>query len=70
MDANLTKVAQTCLDGAESGAMTFPQIVGTLIKEGFEGYAIDFRRATSTYYLSEQRRTADPPGRDADRRRF
>ncbi len=53
MDANLTKVAQTCLDGAESGAMTFPLIVGMLIKEGFEGYAIDFRRATATYYLTD-----------------
>jgi uncharacterized protein YbcV (DUF1398 family) len=53
MDSRLTKVAETCLEGAESGAMTFPQIVGTLMKEGFEGYAIDFRRATATYYLSD-----------------
>ncbi|HKI13963.1 MAG TPA: DUF1398 family protein [Roseiarcus sp.] len=52
MDANLTKVAQTCLDGAEANMMTFPQIVQTLMKEGFEGYAIDFRRATATYYLT------------------
>ena len=47
MDASLTKVAQTCLDGAESGAMTFPQIVGTLIKEGFEGYAMKATPSTS-----------------------
>ncbi len=53
MDAALTKVAQTCLEGAESGAITFPQIVGILMKEGFEGYAIDFRRATAAYYLTD-----------------
>ena len=30
--------------------MTFPQIVATLIQEGFESYLVDFRRATATYY--------------------
>lgn len=44
-------VARTCLDGAETGSMTFPQIVGTLMKAGFDGYAVDLRRATATYYL-------------------
>ncbi len=33
--------------------MTFPQIVATLLEAGFEGYAIDFRRATASYYLPE-----------------
>ncbi len=33
--------------------MTFPQIVGTLMQEGFESYAIDLRRATATYYLPD-----------------
>jgi hypothetical protein len=49
--AQLTKLAQTCLEGAESNSMTFPQIVGRLMQAGFESYAIDFRRATATYYL-------------------
>jgi len=31
--------------------MTFPQIVGALIEAGFDGYAIDLRRATAVYYL-------------------
>lgn len=31
--------------------MAFPQIVRTLMEAGFESYAIDFRRATATYYL-------------------
>ena len=51
MTANWKEAARTCLDGAESGDMTFPQIVGTLIDAGVDGYAIDLRRATATYYL-------------------
>ncbi|MBX9710912.1 MAG: DUF1398 family protein [Xanthobacteraceae bacterium] len=31
--------------------MTFPEIVRALMEAGFESYAIDFRRATATYYL-------------------
>jgi len=53
MDARLTKVAQTCLEGAETDALTFPQIVAMLMQEGFESYAIDFRRASATYYLPD-----------------
>jgi hypothetical protein len=37
MTANWKDVARTCLEGAESGAMTFPQIVGALIEAGFDG---------------------------------
>jgi uncharacterized protein YbcV (DUF1398 family) len=33
--------------------MAFPEIVGTLMQEGFEGYAVDFRRTAATYYLSD-----------------
>lgn len=46
-------IAQACLDGAEGNTMNFPQIVGTLMEAGFEGYAIDYRRATATYYLPD-----------------
>ncbi len=53
MDARLIEIAHTCLEGAETNAMTFPQIVGTLMQAGFESYAIDFRRATATYYLPD-----------------
>jgi uncharacterized protein YbcV (DUF1398 family) len=53
MDVRLTKIAQTCLEGAETNIMTFPQIVGMLMQEGFESYAIDFRRASATYYLPD-----------------
>lgn len=53
MNDHLTKIAQTCLDGAENNTMTFPEIVGTLMEEGFESYAIDYRRATATYFLPD-----------------
>ena len=52
MNDHSERIAKTCLDGAEADTMTFPQIVGTLIREGFEGYMMDFRRAAATYYMS------------------
>ena len=33
--------------------MTFPQIVSALIEAGVDGYAVDLRRATAIYYLSD-----------------
>jgi uncharacterized protein YbcV (DUF1398 family) len=53
MDDNKKSVAKACLDGAEANTVTFPQIVGTLMQDGFESYAIDFRRAVATYYLPD-----------------
>ena len=46
-------VARACLDAAEGNRMSFPQIVGALMEAGFEGYAVDYRRATATYYLPD-----------------
>ena len=45
--------AQSCLLGAENNTMTFPEIVQTLTQEGFESYAIDFRRGRAIYYLPD-----------------
>ena len=53
MDDHKKAVAKACLDGAEANTMTFPQIVAALMQEGFEGYAIDFRRALATYYMAD-----------------
>lgn len=50
MQEAMIAVATACRDGAESGAMTFPQIVAALGEAGFESYAIDFRRASAIYY--------------------
>ena len=53
MDDRKISTAKACLSGAESNSMTFPQIVGALLNEGFESYAIDFRRSMATYYLPD-----------------
>jgi uncharacterized protein YbcV (DUF1398 family) len=50
MDTRFKQVADKCLRGAEDNTMTFPQIVGTLMQEGFESYSIDYRRAKAIYY--------------------
>lgn len=51
MDAYLTAIAKNCLDSAYENTMSFPEIVGTLIKSGFEGYVVDYRCNTVTYFL-------------------
>ena len=53
MDDQKKAVAKDCIRGAEDNTLAFPQIVGTLMQEGFEGYAIDFRRGLATYYLPD-----------------
>jgi uncharacterized protein YbcV (DUF1398 family) len=53
MNAHLIETAQRCLNGAESNDLTFPEIVETLVRAGFESYTMDFRRATATYYLPD-----------------
>ncbi len=53
MNDRQSATARACLEGAEANTMTFPEIVGALTEVGFEGYAIDFRRATATYYLPD-----------------
>lgn len=52
MNEQLTATAQKCLDGSYDGGMDFPSIVRTLIGAGFEGYCVDYRRGTSTYFLA------------------
>jgi uncharacterized protein YbcV (DUF1398 family) len=53
MDAERISIAKTCLDAAHDGSLSFPQIVGTLIAGGFEGYLVDYRRNSQTYYLPD-----------------
>lgn len=51
MNAQQMTLARKCLEAAEQDLMTFPEIVGALRDGGFEGYTVDYRRATATYYL-------------------
>ncbi|CZT35428.1 DUF1398 domain-containing protein [Rhizobium sp. 9140] len=53
MNEHQTAIAKRCLAAAEDDTTAFPQIVGALMDAGFESYAIDFRRATATYYLPD-----------------
>lgn len=53
MDAQRTAIAETCLNAAYDRTMAFPEIVGTLIAAGFEGYTVDYRRNTTTYFLPD-----------------
>src|SRR5580698_10632984 len=51
MTTNWKDLARATLEGSESGAMTFPQNLRILMEAGFDGYAVDFRRSTRTYYM-------------------
>jgi uncharacterized protein YbcV (DUF1398 family) len=53
MDAERISIAETCLNAAHSGSLSFPDIVGKLIGAGFEGYTVDYRRNSQTYYLPD-----------------
>lgn len=53
MDAQLMTTADTCLNAAYDNTMAFPDIVGALINAGFEGYVVDYRRNTTTYFLPD-----------------
>ena len=65
MDAKLSKIAERCLRGAESNTISFPEVVGKLMQAGFESYAIDFRRATATYYMPDGESIVLPTHRPA-----
>ncbi|MDE1996695.1 MAG: DUF1398 family protein [Rhizobiaceae bacterium] len=53
MDAQTKTIAQNCLTASYEATMDFPEIVGALIKAGFDGYLVDYRRSTTTYYLPD-----------------
>jgi uncharacterized protein YbcV (DUF1398 family) len=53
MDAERISIAETCLKAAHDGSLSFPEIVGTLIAAGFEGYTVDYRRNSQVFYLPD-----------------
>ncbi len=53
MNEQQQALARACLDGAETGKMSFPQIVMALMEAGFDGYEADLRRGEITYYLPD-----------------
>jgi uncharacterized protein YbcV (DUF1398 family) len=44
--------AASCLAAAFEGTQSFPEIVATLRRASFDGYAVDYRRGTATYYVA------------------
>jgi len=51
--ADLVAIAQKCIDGAYDDSLSFPEAVRLLIEAGFEGYSIDYRSNTRTYYAPD-----------------
>lgn len=51
MTANWMDLARATLEGAETGAMSFPESARILMEASFDGYAVDLRRSTRTYYM-------------------
>jgi uncharacterized protein YbcV (DUF1398 family) len=47
------EIARATLEGSENDTMTFPESLTILMEAGFDGYAVDFRRGTRTYYLAD-----------------
>ncbi len=39
-----------CHEASEAGRLNFPQILAALAAVGIEGYSVDYRRSTRTYY--------------------
>ena len=52
---NWKDIARATLDGAESDEMTFPASLKLLMEAGFDGYAVDYRSSTRTYYMPDGR---------------
>jgi uncharacterized protein YbcV (DUF1398 family) len=53
VDVRSKTIAEDCLKASHDATMAFPEIVRTLIEAGFEGYTVDYRRGTTTYYLPD-----------------
>ncbi len=53
MDETRIALARACLAASHDGSVAFPEIVGRLIAGGFEGYTVDYRRETQTFYLPD-----------------
>ena len=53
MDTKLEEIAREAAEAAATGTRDFGQILGLLMTSGFDGYLVDFRAATQTFYLPD-----------------
>lgn len=51
MDAQRKAVAEKCLTASYEATMEFPMVIRTLMEAGFEGYLVDYRKGSTTYYM-------------------
>ncbi|BDA77358.1 hypothetical protein LPTSP3_g02880 [Leptospira kobayashii] len=56
---NIQKIKET-VDLSLEGKITFPQIVGILLKENIESYHVDFVRAENRYYTAQGENHLEP----------
>ncbi|ODA33829.1 DUF1398 domain-containing protein [Planctopirus hydrillae] len=53
MNTDQIRTVEFCAQGALTGALTFPEIVGKLSQCGIERYHADYSRREITYYLED-----------------
>lgn len=53
MTSPAAAIARRCLSASYARTMSFPVIVGALVAGGFDGYLVDYRANTTTYFLSD-----------------
>ncbi|MDX2038140.1 MAG: DUF1398 family protein [Isosphaeraceae bacterium] len=53
MNAEQTREIRECAQGALSGELNFPEIVGRLARIGVERYHADYTRGETTYYMGD-----------------
>jgi len=63
MHASVISVVQKCHEASEADRLSFPQILSELYSVGIEGYFVDYRRSSKTYYQpdGESLELAFPP---------
>lgn len=63
MDAKSVTIAEQCHAASYDGTADFPSIVRTLMSAGFEGYDVDYRQGTTSYFLrnGDSVRLSSPP---------
>jgi uncharacterized protein YbcV (DUF1398 family) len=53
MHASIMSVITECHEASEADRMDFPTMLDKLNEARVEGYLVDFRRSTKTYYLAD-----------------
>jgi uncharacterized protein YbcV (DUF1398 family) len=53
MDLQQKGIAEDCMIRSHEGTADFPAVLSALMAAGFEGYLVDYRKGSTTYYLSD-----------------